>query len=40
MSWEEPDVDMVYVSGLPPDAMEADIAAHFGSIGASRQRVC
>lgn len=27
------DVDMIYVSGLPPDATEAEIAEHFGSIG-------
>ena len=35
MSFElgDNDCDMVYVSGLPPDATEADIAEHFGSIG-------
>lgn len=35
MSFEvgDNDVDMVFVSGLPLDATEADIAAHFGSIG-------
>ncbi len=29
----ENDVDMVYVSGLPTNVTEAEIAEHFGSIG-------
>ncbi|CAK0743944.1 hypothetical protein CVIRNUC_001509 [Coccomyxa viridis] len=33
MSFEEPNTDMVYVSGIPQDTTEEDIAAHFGSIG-------
>lgn len=33
MSFEEPNTDMVYVSGLPSSTTEEDIAAHFGSIG-------
>ena len=33
MSFEEPSTDMVYVSGLPSNTTEEDIAAHFGSIG-------
>ena len=33
MSFEEPNTDMVYVSGLPSNTTEEDIAAHFGSIG-------
>jgi len=35
MSFEvsENDVDMVYVSGLPREVTEAEIAEHFGSIG-------
>jgi RNA recognition motif-containing protein len=31
--WEVPDTDMIYISGLPQGVTEADIAAHFGSIG-------
>ena len=35
MSFEvgDNDVDMIYISGLPTDTNEAEIAAHFGSIG-------
>lgn len=37
MSFEVPDTDMVYVSGLPLDTTEAAIAQHFGSIGVLKQ---
>lgn len=33
MSFDLPDTDTVYVSGLPPGTSEADVEAHFGSIG-------
>lgn len=37
LSFEVPDTDTVYVSGLPTNVTEADIAAHFGSIGVLKQ---
>ncbi len=30
---ETPDTDMIYIQNLPLDVTEADIVAHFGSIG-------
>jgi RNA-binding protein FUS len=33
LSFDVPDTDTVYISGLPPDATEASVAAHFGTIG-------
>lgn len=33
MSFELPDTDMIYVSGLPTDITVNDVAEHFGSIG-------
>jgi RNA-binding protein FUS len=33
MSFDLPNTDMVYVSGLPPGASENDLAEYFGSIG-------
>ena len=33
MSFEMPDTDTVYVSGLPTNITEADVAEFFGSIG-------
>ena len=33
MSFDLPDTDTVYVSGLPPGTSEDEVAAHFGSIG-------
>ena len=33
MSFEVPDTDMVYVSGLPTDVTISEVAEHFGSIG-------
>ncbi len=37
MSFDVPDTDMVYVSGLSPNTTEEDIAAHFGTIGVLKQ---
>ena len=37
LSFEVPDTDTIYVSGLASTATEADIAAHFGSIGVLKQ---
>jgi RNA recognition motif-containing protein len=33
MSFELPDTDMIYVSGLPTDITVNEVAEHFGSIG-------
>ncbi|KXZ53901.1 hypothetical protein GPECTOR_6g819 [Gonium pectorale] len=33
MSFDVPDTDTIYVSGLPPNITEQDIAEYFGSIG-------
>ncbi len=33
MSFDLPDTDTVYVSGLPPGTSEDEVEAHFGSIG-------
>ena len=33
MSFDVPDTDMVYVSGLPQNITEDEIAEHFGTIG-------
>lgn len=37
MSFDVPDTDMVYVSGLPDGTTEEQIAEHFGSIGLLKQ---
>lgn len=37
MSFDVPDTDMVYVSGLPDGTTEEQIATHFGSIGLLKQ---
>ena len=37
MSFEVPDTDTIYVSGLPTDSTEDEIAKHFGSIGVLKQ---
>ena len=37
MSFDVPDTDMVYISGLPPGITEDDVAQHFGSIGLIKQ---
>ena len=37
MSFEEPDTDCVYISGLPQHVTEEDLAQHFGSIGIIKQ---
>lgn len=37
MSFDVPDTDMVYVSGLPAGITEEEVAAHFGSIGLLKQ---
>lgn len=36
-SFDVPDTDTVYVSGLTTTVTEADIATHFGSIGVLKQ---
>ena len=36
-SFDVPDTDTVYVSGLPAGVSEAEIATHFGSIGVLKQ---
>lgn len=33
LSFELPDTDMVYVTGLPKDVTIDEVAEHFGSIG-------
>ncbi|KAL3147279.1 hypothetical protein ABBQ32_002769 [Trebouxia sp. C0010 RCD-2024] len=37
MSFEEPDTDCIYISGLPQHVTEDDLAQHFGSIGIIKQ---
>ena len=37
MSFEMPDTDTIYVSGLPPGISEPEVATHFGSIGVLKQ---
>jgi hypothetical protein len=38
MSFDVPDTDMVYVTGLPENVTEEDIAGYFGSIGVIKVR--
>ena len=35
-SWDVPETDTVYFSGVPPDTTEAHVADHFGTIGILR----
>jgi hypothetical protein len=37
LSFTVPDVDMIYVAGLPPGITEEAMAAHFGTIGVLKQ---
>ena len=37
MSFDVPDTDCVYISGLPDSVTEADLEQHFGSIGIIKQ---
>lgn len=37
MSFEEPDTDCIYISGLSQHVTEEDLAQHFGSIGIIKQ---
>ena len=37
LSFDEPETDTVYVTGVPTGTTEADVAAHFGSIGVIKQ---
>lgn len=37
MSFDVPDTDCVYISGLPDGITEADLEQHFGSIGIIKQ---
>ena len=37
LSFEEPETDMVYVSGFPAGVTEEDVAQHFGQIGILKQ---
>ena len=33
MTFELPDTDMVYITGIAPGTTEKELATHFGSIG-------